>query len=517
MTSSSQESPTPGLLRAAQYVRMSTEHQQYSPVNQSDAIAKYAGIRDMEIVRTYADHGRSGLNLTGRVGLRALLDDVNDRHHDFSVVLVYDVSRWGRFQDVDESAYYEYVLKKAGVHVHYCAEQFINDGSLSSVLFKTLKRAMAGEYSRELSAKVFAGQSRLVELGYHLGGSAGYGLRRQLVDKDGNSKGFLGLLEQKSIHTDRVVLVPGPESEIAVVANIYRSFIALEKGETAIAADLNTQGVKTDLGRQWTRESVHQILINPKYIGVNLFNRRSFKLREKRVLNPPEMWIKRTQAFRQIVSTEDFRRVQAIIGSRYLCWNDKQMLDGLRNLLKTSGRLSALLIDADGSMPCSSAYARRFGGLARAYARVGWQSGHNLSFIEINRSLKRHQSALIDSIVEKMEGCGSTIRRASGHGLLTVNEEFTVSIRIARCHQRRYGHQWIIRFDRSQHADISVLVRLEAGNECILDYFVFPSAEIIEKHLRLTHHNRVAMDAYRFDDLKFFLALCRRTTIEGAA
>ena len=41
--------------RAAQYVRMSTEHQQYSTNNQADKILEYAQRRNIEIVRTYAD------------------------------------------------------------------------------------------------------------------------------------------------------------------------------------------------------------------------------------------------------------------------------------------------------------------------------------------------------------------------------------------------------------------------------------------------------------------------------
>ena len=53
-------------IRAAQYVRMSTEHQQYSPENQNEVVQRYAASRGMEIVRTYSDHGRSGLNLSGR-------------------------------------------------------------------------------------------------------------------------------------------------------------------------------------------------------------------------------------------------------------------------------------------------------------------------------------------------------------------------------------------------------------------------------------------------------------------
>src|SRR5947209_18657750 len=187
---------------------MSTEHQKYSYENQAEAISQYAARRGLEIVRTYAEEGKSGLRLDGRDALKQLIEDVQSGQADFSTILVYDVSRWGRFQDADESAYYEYICKRAGISVRYCAEQFENDGSPVSTIVKGVKRAMAGEYSRELSVKVFAGQRRLIELGYRQGGPAGYGLRRRLIDQSGEVKGDLARGEQKSIQTDRVVLVP---------------------------------------------------------------------------------------------------------------------------------------------------------------------------------------------------------------------------------------------------------------------------------------------------------------------
>ena len=136
---------------------MSTEHQQYSTSNQMDTIREYAARRNMEIVIIYSDEGKSGLNIQGRGELARMLADVQSRRADYKCILVFDISRWGRFQDADESAHYEYTCRSAGIAVHYCAEQFENDGTPSSTIIKTVKRAMAGEYSRELSSKVFQG------------------------------------------------------------------------------------------------------------------------------------------------------------------------------------------------------------------------------------------------------------------------------------------------------------------------------------------------------------------------
>src|ERR1700727_1533783 len=107
------------LVAAPQYVRMSTEHQQYSTESRGAAILLYANAHGMQIVRTYSDEGKSGLSLSVRRGRRELLQDVENGRADYSVILVYDIGRWGRFQDADESAYYEYVCKRANGGVHY--------------------------------------------------------------------------------------------------------------------------------------------------------------------------------------------------------------------------------------------------------------------------------------------------------------------------------------------------------------------------------------------------------------
>ncbi len=249
---------------AAVYVRMSTEHQQDSTSNQMDVIRDYAKRRGLQIVKEYSDEGKSGLNIKGRDSLAQMIRDVQSGDAGFATILVYDVSRWGRFQDADESAYYEYICRQAGVAVHYGAEQFENDGSPASTIVKGVKRAMAGDYSRELSSKVFQGACRLVQLGFRQGGSAGFGLRRVLLDQAGAKKGELKMGEQKSIQTDRVVLVPGPEEEVATVRWIYQTFVNEGRLESEIAAALNAKGIKTDFRREWNRARAGRLIPPPQ-------------------------------------------------------------------------------------------------------------------------------------------------------------------------------------------------------------------------------------------------------------
>lgn len=402
---------SPPKRRAAEYVRMSTDHQKYSTENQSDAIRKYAEERGFELVRSYADAGKSGLRIEGREALQQLIQDVQDGTADFEVILVYDVSRWGRFQDADESAYYEYICRRANKQVEYCAEQFENDGGPVATIVKSVKRAMAGEYSRELSNKVFIGQCRLIERGFRQGGAAGFGLRRVLLDERGEVKAELKRGEHKSLQTDRVILVPGPDAEVRTVRWIYSRFLKNGRSESEIAAELNDRGILTDLGRAWSRATVHQILTNEKYIGNNVYNRRFFKLKQKRVANGPEMWIRSEGAFDAIVEPKQFQKVQAIIAARNRRFSDDEMLERLPRLFQRHGYISGLVIDEADGMPSSGAYAHRFGSLIRAYSLVGFTPDRDYHYVEVNRLLRLfHGDEVERESKEKRSPEGSVVR-----------------------------------------------------------------------------------------------------------
>lgn len=504
--------------RAAIYVRMSTDHQKYSTENQEHAIREYATRRNIEIIEIFADEGKSGLKMEGRDALKRLIDTVQSGKFEFNVILVLDVTRWGRFQDADESAYYEYICRRAGIDVQYIAEQFENDGSPVSTIVKGVKRAMAGEYSRELSSKVFAGQCRLIEKGFKQGGTAGFGLRRALLDEAGNLKGVLKYKEHKSIQTDRVIYVPGPAEEIEIVNWMYAAFVDQGLNENEIADSLNQRGILTDLARPWTRSTVHQVLTNEKYIGNNVFNRVSFKLKKRRVVNDPQIWVRRNGAFEAIVDQEYFIKAQTIIHQRSKKMSDDEMLDRLRLLHERQGWLSGLIIDEAEDMPSSSEYRYRFGSLVRAYKLIGYIPDRDLRFIETNRELRQYHARVVEEVSQKIVELKGYVSPDPDTDLLCVNGELQVSIVIARCRKLPNGKfSWTARLDTGLRPDLTIIIRMDQSNEQPFDYYLLPGLDVETPELRLKEQNSVAMDAFRFDDLEGFFGLTERTAIPEAA
>jgi DNA invertase Pin-like site-specific DNA recombinase len=304
--------PTSVLTRAVAYVRMSRESQEYSPINQMTLINKYASDHDMQIVKTYSDEGISGLRIENRPGLRALLTDVVGGNPDFSKLLVYDVSRWGRFQDIDESGHYEFMCRRAGVEVIYCAELFGADNSLISMFGKMLKRGAAAEFSRELSVRIFRAKCHLAGRGFLMGGTPPFGMRTVLVDSNG--KRIYGPISaDRKVYSDfRLSLVPGPVREVRVVREIFRRYVELRESGAHITRFLNASGTPTMKGVKWHQTGVNRILENEKYAGTQVYNTKSGKMGAKQRRNPSSDWIRKPNAFAHIIDPEVFEKAQEI-------------------------------------------------------------------------------------------------------------------------------------------------------------------------------------------------------------
>ena len=502
-------------VRVAQYLRMSTDHQQYSLHNQSEYIKDYAEKNNMEIAYTYDDAGKSGVSIVGRHSLQQLLSDVEQKKIDIQAVLFYDVSRFGRFQNSDEAAYYSFLFERNGVDLIYCSEPIpTKDFPLESSVILNIKRSSAAYHSRNLSEKVFIGQVNLIKLGYHQGGMAGYGLRRLLVDENGIAKEILSFRKRKSIQTDRVILIPGPKNEIKIVNRIYDLFIDNNVPEFIIAERLNEQNIPAENGTLWTRAKIHQILTNEKYIGNNIYNKTSSKLKSRLVKNPKHEWVRCDKAYKPIISKKKYNKAQEIIQLRSIHLTNEDLLEKLKQKLESNGKLSGFIIDEDDTGPSSSVYRTRFGGLLRAYTLIGYKPEHDYSYLKINEALRSFYSEIIEDFKGEILKSNCHIDEYKYAPMLYINDEFLISVLVTKgIHMKSGKLRWKVRFDNSQKADITIVIRMNSQNISPLDFYIIPKIENEYNKMCMTETNNIRLDLYRFDNLDKLLQIITRMKV----
>lgn len=469
-------------VRAAQYVRMSTDKQRYSIQNQAAVIAAYAHAHGLQIVKTYRDEGESGLRIKNRTGLRQLIADITGGDAVFSNVLVYDVSRWGRFQDTDESAHYEFICRQAGVQIAYCAEQFDNDGSMLSSIVKNLKRVMAAEYSRDLSKRVHAGQSRTVSNGFRHGAPVTYALRRELVDQSMCPRAVLRRGEHKALITDKVRLKIGPSEEADVVRWIFDQSLAW-KMDTQIARELNRNNVPTVTGRPWNRAAISRILRNENYIGNIVYNRNSKKLGGPKVPNPPDSWVRGEHCIEPIVEPEVFRRVETRLKDRRVEIPEEEMLSRLRRLLHKKGRLSPALIENASGLPGVDTYIKHFGSIRNTYRLIGYTPARDYSFIDAMQAWARVTSELVSEAATKLRKAGKRVAVGEVGDDLLIDRKDRVLFRIAPAHSE-VGNltYWNVPRINRPPARWIVAIRLTEDNKNVFDYTLIPAKAVAGKY-----------------------------------
>lgn len=501
------------LRRAAQYVRMSTEHQQYSIANQSAAIALYAAAHNLGVVRAFVDGGKTGTTIKGRWGLQELLRIVESGSADFDEILVYDVSRWGRFLDSDEGAHYEFLCKRAGIAVRYCAEQFENDNSTTSNLLKALKRTMAGEYSRELSVKVSAGQQRLAMMGFWQGGSPPFGMIRQIVDENGKPKEVLQFGQWKSISTDRVVLIPGPPEATRTIRLAFNLYTKQKKSRREIVKILNAKKVLQGQ-TPWTVSKLRLLYIDPIHKGAYAYCKHDCKFHKSKDL-PQEKWLVREHAFPGTVSDRQWEAARERLLDEVKPLVDAQMLESLRGLWERKGKLNSTIINAEKEIPSAVAYFNHFGSINQAYKLIGYPLPKDYTFlhaIEMARGLRR---TLCEEIRQRVLGVGGTAENLSVPGKLLLNHKTTLQVSICKGWDRpQLPMLWKLMLGKQAAADLVVIARLRPPEQKIFDYFVIPALSQLHGGLNVREKdNAPFLELYRFDDLQTLINAFRRSPL----
>jgi DNA invertase Pin-like site-specific DNA recombinase len=413
---------------------------------------------------------------------------------DFQYVLVLDVSRWGRFQDVDMSGHYRSLCRQYGKEVVYTSMGFSGLNDPMRYLLLSVEGFRAAAYSRELSDKVFKGCVKIAEQGFHAGGMPPYGLHRLLLDEQRNPIQVLEPGQRKSIQNQRVILTPGDEDEIRTIRRIFTDFVRKGWDPKEIACSLNDEGVPSPGNRKWSGQAVRSILTNELYIGTMVYNKTGQKLLSKAKRNPKEEWIRTESAFAAIVDRRLFDQAQAIFRKRQEEYVRKHsaedMVSKLKSLYDKYGLVTARQISNQEDMLSPGAYSQKFHSLGMAFQKM---------FPDVLFQTTR--------IVEKMlRAKATTVERFGDYYVL--NDKLSVLVQPSVPVPFGYHAFWAFRPDPRVEVDLTLGVPLASGKSSdILGFLAFPRLLVDPFSIRLFSSSEGRLDLHGYADLGFIEVL----------
>jgi len=483
---------TPQFRAVAYYRHSAQDRQENSVAIQQDQVRQWARENGVEIVHEFADRGKSGLTAEGRDGFNEMMEHWVKGRDDFDFVLCLDVSRWGRFQDIDLSATYSAECKRNGKQVIYTTLGKPKPNDQLYQVYVQFERFRAAQYSKELSDKVFRGCIKIVEQGYWAGGKPPYGLQRLLLDESKRPVQTLAPGQRKSIQNQRVTLAPGDDLPAATVRRVFRDFAATMRSTKEIADDLNRDGIQSPGGEAWDRSKVRRILLNELYVGTLVYNRTTQKLKTPTRHNPKEEWIRTPEAFAPLVDRTIFDEAQRILTHESLRYSPEFMLEQLRRLIEEHEFVRPAMVRADTEAPSPSTYAKRFASLDAAYQEV---------FQFALDRVKQEVETQLRTVVQEVE---------SYDDFLVVNDRFTVLIQPSVPVPHGYSQYWYFRPDMRGVVDITLGVPVSGPRgPQVLGYLALPRLLVRDRGIRLFGSSDAHIDLYGHRGLDVIRELAR--------
>jgi len=473
--------------RAVAYYRHSAQDRQENSVEiQQDQVRQFAREHNIEIIREFADKGKSGLSTEGRDAFNELLNDyVQGGKEKFDFVLVLDVSRWGRYQDTDLSAYFTGLCAKHGKQVVFTTIGFGEKNDLLHGLHLSIERYRAASYSRELSTKVFKGCAKIASQGFRAGGTPPYGFHRLLLDEQRHPVQILERGQRKSIQNQRVTLTPGAPEETAVIHLIFAEFVHKQFPPGRIASNLNEQRIPSPGGKQWSPAAINAILENELYVGTMIYNKTSQRLKSASHKNPEDEWIRVENAFPSVVDRELFEsarsRMRAAEEARRIKYSPEDMLSRLGVLFDRYGTVRPSLVAADNEMVSPATYSQRFNTFSGAYQNL---------FNEVINVRRAEVAALFKQHVGDVAECGD---------FLVLRNYVSVSIQPVVPYPYGYEDVWTFLPDRRPEVDITVGVPLSnCGKYSVLGYLFFPRLMLGGRRVNIARTTADKLDLHAY-------------------
>ena len=305
--------------RAIAYLRKSTDLQETSLEQQKENILHFARTHSIKVIEFFAEEA-CGESVEGRPQFRRMIECCKSKEL-FQYVLVYDVSRWGRFENPKEAVYWEVEAEKAGRRVIFISEGF-KEESIGTSITNFVKSAEASEYLKNIRRQTTRGMIYYAKDGYWMGGRPPYGYNRAIVES-GRIIEVLPEGKQKNIKGQKIKLVINKE-QARIIRIIFIMFTKQGMSVNSIVGHLNQSNYPPPRGHMWSKSSIWRILHNDAYIGTLIYNRENgHKRHGKHKYNPQDKWIIVENAHEPIIPKELWEMVksrtkQAFLGGRFL-------------------------------------------------------------------------------------------------------------------------------------------------------------------------------------------------------
>jgi DNA invertase Pin-like site-specific DNA recombinase len=471
--------------RAVAYYRHSAQDRQENSIAiQQDQVRSWAESNGIEIIHEFMDPGKSGLTAEGRPSFQDMMQNWVKKRDDFQYILCLDVSRWGRFQDIDLSAQYSAECRKYGKEVIYTTLGKPREDDPLYPVYLQFERFRAAQYSRELSDKVFRGCVKIAQQGYWAGGKPRYGFRRLLLDEARQPVQILQPGERKGIQNQRVTLTPGDEWEVAVIRRIFHEFTQDGHHEQAIAIRLNHDGIPSPGGCNWDAAKIRDILMDERYAGTMVYNRTTQKLSTSTRANPKEEWIRTPESFEGVIELEVFARAREVFADRARFYTPAYMLEKLEAIYRSHGVVRSSLVRAASDMPSPATYLKHFGSMDAAFQQL---------FEEVRTRAGAQVSERIEALVNQV---------LVHEDFLVIDGKLTVLVQPSVPMPYGLAEYWFFRPDQREVVDITLGVPLSEGMQPeILGYLALPRLLVHNRWIRLFSSSHSRLEMYGHDGL----------------
>ncbi len=300
-------------LKAVAYYRHSAEDKQENSVEiQREQVEKFAEREKVQIVEHFQDEGISGLT-AHRPGFQEMFSKwvTNPDAPHIDYILVYDASRFGRFQEMAEVWKWLGLCNQSDIKLATVTRGLPKrETSVIDSFILTLDFSMSGEFSKILSDKVIYGCIKVSEQGFSAGGMAPYGYARILLNEQHERIGILQQGDHKIISNQRVKFEPASDGTADVVKRVFHEFVELDLFPADIAERLNQSGFLTATGKQWNSSGVIRVLTNETYMGTRVYNKTWHRLKQKQHSNPQSEWVRCLDAHEAIIDVDRFQKAQ---------------------------------------------------------------------------------------------------------------------------------------------------------------------------------------------------------------